>query len=264
MPIIYEWFSTNSLTINVEKTNIILHGSQKTSIPGWETINFKYNEENIKIKTTTQCKYLGIIVDSHFRWDWHINWLCKKLRYLPYVFKKLKHVIQEKILATSLYHALFFSILRYGILIWGGANKTIIKEIETIQKRVLKVIYNKPLTYSSELLFKETKQLNIKETFGLKAITTVCSEGPINLNDQLPLKTTRQTEMYLIKLPIRKKTIGQRNFEYTGIKLINNMPTELRKKILFNHQDSEKKRKTKEIIQWLKTINIEEVLKIEQ
>lgn len=262
MPKIYEWFSRNSLTINVEKTNVILHGSLKTSLPKWEHITFRYQEESKILKITDNTKYLGVIIDSHLRWDKHVTWLCKKLRYLPFIFRKLKNILQEKILATCIYHALFYSILRYGILVWGGTNKNNIRQVEIIQKRVLKVINNKPPTYPSEMLYKEAEQLNLKETFGLQAIINICRKG-INIGcNQTEQKHTRQTEKQLLRIPAKRKAIGQRTSDFIGIRLINNMPTTLRRKLM-NYSNSKKKAITSEIVQWFKNINIENVLKIE-
>lgn len=158
---IYQWFSNNSLMVNVEKTETLLFRSQKTSIPLWNNIAFKYLQKEKHIKISTHAKYLDVLVDSHLRWDHQMSWTCRKLRYLPYIFKKLKNIVSAKVLETSVYHALFYSSLRYVIIVWGSANKSNRKKIENIQKRILKVIYNKPLTYSTELLFIETNQLNI-------------------------------------------------------------------------------------------------------
>ena len=103
-----------------------------------------------------------------------------------------------------MYHALFYSILRYGILEWGGANKNNIKQVESIQIRVLKDINNKPMTYPTDLLYKESRHLNIKETFGLQAIMNLCSNGKQAEKTRPTQKETRQTKKHLIKIPVKK------------------------------------------------------------
>lgn len=260
IPIIYEWFTNNSLTVNVNKTQVMLYGSQKTSIPPWNEITFKYEKQTLKIQVTEKAKYLGVIVDSHLRWDHHIISLSNKLRYSPFVFAKLKNIFHENILSSSLYHALFYSILRYGILVWGGTNKTTIRQVEIVQKRVLKIILNKPRRYPTELLFQESKHLSIKETFALKAITYLITEGIKNEPIIDTRRTTRQITSQQIRVPARRKAIGQKTYEYIGLKIINSMPATLRIKLV-NYEAKNKKLVTAEIINWLKTINIESILK---
>ena len=124
------------------------------TIPTIEEISYIYRGKIITIKKRTQVKYLGLIIDCHLRWDQHIKYINNKLRYLPYVFRKLRNIFDLKILESTLYHSLFLSILNYGILVWGGANPTATKPLQILQKTILKRIYNKPKLYPTKNLFE--------------------------------------------------------------------------------------------------------------
>ena len=158
-----------------------------------------------------------------------------------------------------MYHAMVYSTLRYGILVWGGTNKTTLRQVEIIKKST-KIIHNKPRRYSTELLFQETNHLSVKETFALKATIFLSSKG-IEMEPETAIKTkTRQTTNQHVRIPVRKKSIGQRTIEHLGLKLINAMPTELRIKLL-TYEQKKKATITRQIISWFKTININILMK---
>ena len=184
MPKIQVWFCNNSLTVNIKKTCVLMFSQHIDKIPKINVIKYKHRGEIIVIKNELQAKYLGVIIDRHLRWDHRIKYLNNRLRYLPYVFQKLRNIFDIKILETTLYHALFLSILRYGILVWEGANPTAIKPLKILQKTVLKKIHNKPKLYSTEKLFKETKQLNIDSLYKLSAIMYQAIEGILKKHQQ--------------------------------------------------------------------------------
>ena len=95
MPEIQEWFCNNLLTINVDKTYFLLFGQHIDTIPTISEIQYKYRHEIIKIKISTNVKYLGVIIDCHLRWDHHIKHISNKLRYLPYTFSKFRNIFDS-------------------------------------------------------------------------------------------------------------------------------------------------------------------------
>ena len=68
-----EWFRTNKLTLNLDKTVCILF--QKSH----ETKQIEINIGSQKIKNTTETKFLGIWIDEQLKWNTHIQKLLLKL-----------------------------------------------------------------------------------------------------------------------------------------------------------------------------------------
>ncbi|KAJ8947437.1 hypothetical protein NQ317_014516 [Molorchus minor] len=62
-----------------------------------------------------------------------------------------------------LYKSLVESHITYGIIGWGGVLNTHLQRLEVIQKRILKIILNKPYTYPSDELFQETNMFSEKK-----------------------------------------------------------------------------------------------------
>ena len=62
------WFNSNKLTINVNKTQMIMLSRKKILIPQNEVIL-----RNEVVQRVNKAKFLGVIVDQHLNWKNHIS-----------------------------------------------------------------------------------------------------------------------------------------------------------------------------------------------
>ncbi|KAJ8952344.1 hypothetical protein NQ318_017238 [Aromia moschata] len=69
-------------------------------------------------KAENHIKYLGIVIDKHLRWDYHIKYICDKLRAILFKFKYLKQIFDIEHMKT-LYYSLVESHITYGMVGWG-------------------------------------------------------------------------------------------------------------------------------------------------
>lgn len=234
--IITNWFRANYLTINMKKTQYIAFGCYSDSIPQLGEIQI--HEKNCKRLGTCNCpaltntstaKYLGIVIDRHFRWDTHIEYVAKKLRYMKCVFYKLRLVLNTKQI-YDVYYALVESILCYGIIGWGGARDNFLKKLQSIQNGILKIMLWKDRLYPTEELYNETNVLNVRQKFCLTAI-----EYSVKNNLLLPLahnRCTRNITNRNVALNACKKSIGQRSYKYIAAKIFNSLTARQRESIL--------------------------------
>lgn len=93
------------------------------------------------IETVSEFKYLGVTLDSRFKFDVHIDYLNKKLRSFSYIMFQLRTCLTFPTL-RSMYCTFIESIIRYGLLTWGNTTRTYLDIIQTQQKRILKAILN--------------------------------------------------------------------------------------------------------------------------
>jgi hypothetical protein len=77
---INEWFKSNSLSLNIDKT-YFLQFHMKTK----RKYNFQTSYENREITKAQNIKFLGIIKDSNLSWKQHIDDIISKL---------IRHVLQ--------------------------------------------------------------------------------------------------------------------------------------------------------------------------
>jgi len=224
LELINGWFCNNKLTLNAEKTRFIYFNA-KTNIAQPLRLKIKSSCGEKMIYSTDVIKYLGVHLDENMRWNHHVESICKKLRSLLYKFKQLKLYLPVKTL-MMIYYALVESHITYGIVVWGGLAKTILKPALVLQKRFLKIIYGRQTMYSTELLYKESEVLNPRKLYAKATLEFMYRRDKFETVDHS--YWTRNIHSGSVYLPRMQKTIGQRSFIYWGPRLFNRLPLEIK------------------------------------
>lgn len=224
------WFSLNLLTINSNKTKFINFSSYENNQPS-DNLTIGNADSVMHIQAVKSIKYLGVIIDQHFRWNLHINQLTNKLRPFISKFKHLKNFLDIHQLKT-LYHSFIGSQLSYGIIAWGSARKCYKKGLEVIQKWILKIIFNKRRTYPSDDLYGEAGIFDIRQLYASCILVRLHKR----LNS-VPYPDhhydTRNRNLICRKQRCRKD-VGQRNFSFIGWKLLDSLPLEIKTEAVYN------------------------------
>jgi hypothetical protein len=129
---ISNWFQTNSLTLNFNKT-YYMHFSAKSKL----LIDIHLSYKGNPIRNTFSANYLGLTLDSTLSWKLHIAQLSSKLNSVCYIIRLLKSIISTKSLRT-VYFAYVHSIITYGIIFWRTSPYS--DNIFKLQKRVIIII----------------------------------------------------------------------------------------------------------------------------
>lgn len=217
LKMVKDWFDFNLLTMNDKKTKYLPFCSYAGGLPQFNQINILGT--NISINGASSIKYLGITLDSHLRWDLHTENINKKIRSLLYSFYKLKNILDTKTLLL-IYEALVESVIRYGLIVWGGINKTHLQTLSQTQKKLLKIILKKEITYSSDKLFRDNKIFRIKHMYAEKLF--LYQDKRQNTKMKIYKHDIRTKDD--VAVPRAKKTIGQNYFEYSAPRLYNRVP----------------------------------------
>lgn len=203
-----DWLAQNKLVLNVSKTVFITFGNYRDSVP-MEADVMIHGE---KIKRVENCKYLGVIFDMNMRWEEHVKYLINKTKYLIFVFYKLKQIMNQSSLLV-VYYALFHSIVNYGILAWGGAYKGVVKVLENVQNKIIKII-GAPLGLNL---------LRVNQNFQLEALFYHYKDLSLRYTN-----STSKTRNRNIQLPIVRRTIGTRSSYIVAIAVFNALPSNLK------------------------------------
>ena len=132
---IYQWLCSNRLALNITKTNfVIFHPYNK---PLKESITLKIHKK--AIDEVPCVKYLGVLIDSTLSWKSQISTITKKIARSIGIMYKLRPFVDTKIM-KNVYYSIIYPHLIYGIQVWGLAFKTELKNIETVQKRAVRMI----------------------------------------------------------------------------------------------------------------------------
>ena len=104
-----DWLDASKLTLNVEKSNLVLFRSIKKTV---ETLNIKIKGEQIEEKDYT--KYLGILIDNKLSWNCHIKHVNLKISKGIGILTKLRRYLSKGVLRTLYrisYHRFFVIII---------------------------------------------------------------------------------------------------------------------------------------------------------
>ena len=106
------WLNANKLALILDKANSVLFRSQNTPITEPGGLEFGRRQMHQK----KYVKFLGVLLDEHLTWKYHITILTGKLARVSDVFF-LRYLLVINFL-KSLCYAMFFPVLQYGIAIW--------------------------------------------------------------------------------------------------------------------------------------------------
>ena len=219
-----KWIRANRLSLNLDKTNFMLFSNTLHTIPGNIIMN------DLAINKVESTKFVGVMIDDQLSWKTQTHYLCKKVSRNIGIITKLKHFFPWKTLHT-LYCTLILSILNYGILAWGNSNRSNLNKIHLLQKRAMRIIFNKRYRAHTNLLFHQSKSLKINDLYsynlGNFMYQLEINDLPIRLtemfikNQEIHNYPTRQSNHFH---PPRTRTVTlQKTFIYTGPILWNSL-----------------------------------------
>lgn len=223
---IKHWLEANTLTLNMQKSFYLPFSSYESGLPNLGPINI--HQTNLRISEAKDgcMKYLGIIIDRHMRWDCQCQYVAKKLRGLMYKFKYLQRLIDVRHL-KMVYFALAQSQITYGNVGWGASFDSHIEQVNIAQKRLIKIIHNKRITYPTHELFEMSGIMDVKQLYCLK-ISEQVQQGKIQLSTLEHEYGTRQ-KLGGYKLPRAERRIGQRSSRYLAPRIYQHIPKTITK-----------------------------------
>jgi hypothetical protein len=113
-----DWFHENRLIINTDKSKVLFFPGSR-SIPSTRPL-FCINTE--VVVCSVDVKFLGICITEDLSWATHIQYVGQKLSKNIYSIKSLRDSVSQTVL-RSVYLAKIESVLKYGIIFWGGMQK---------------------------------------------------------------------------------------------------------------------------------------------
>ena len=137
-----DWLNANKLTLNANKSNFVIFLPHQRKMD--HSVNILMFDNSNHILTCLECKdhvkYLGVLLDSHLSWKYHIDNVAVKVSRIIGVIARVRHLVPFTIL-LSVYRSLILPYLSYGLAAWGQAAKSHLQKIILLQKRVLRLMY---------------------------------------------------------------------------------------------------------------------------
>ena len=164
---LYSWFCANQLYLNLGKTKyMIISPAQKHFDTSAISLNIGDHvlERVGNHMTVKNLKFLGIVLDEHLTWKYHLNAVSLKMSKALFSIRQVKNTLPNASL-LHLYNALIQPYLTYGIQIWGTASSSHIKKTLQLQKRAIRTINNASFNSHTEPLFKSNGVLKLMDLY---------------------------------------------------------------------------------------------------
>lgn len=178
------------------------------------------------VQKVESVNYLGVMVDQHLKWKLQINSLVKRLRRSIHIFYSLRSILNYRTM-LQVYTAMIESVLRYGIVVWGCVYPTTLYPLQIAQNYILRTMYNKENTFSTKLLYSESRILDVRDLYIMNSLIFIHS-NPALRNYPEHLHVTRTQTHLSAALPRCGRVVEQRSIHYLGIKMYNSIPMEIR------------------------------------
>ena len=130
-----------------------------------------------------------------------------------------------------------YSRIKYGLAVYGTANKRILEKIQVLQNQLLKVLTEKPYRYCTNKLHNELKLVKVEDLYKQEILTFVHNFQ----NNKLPLVFsnyfTRFSSIHNINtryrntnfiIPRVASSLGSTSITFEGAILWNNLENKLK------------------------------------
>jgi hypothetical protein len=148
-----DWFSSNLLAINTDKTNYMIFGGIHVDMH----YNLIFND--VILKRAVCVKYLGILLDCMLTWQPHIKFIADKVNKGVGMLKLVRRIL-PKFCLINIYYSFIYSYITNAIVFWGIACEKYLHPLIIAQKHAIRIIgsvnrltHCAPIAKSNNILF---------------------------------------------------------------------------------------------------------------
>ena len=226
---VYKWLCANKITINKKKTQYMIFSYNKNIM----TTDIKIGK-NI-ILETDYTKFLGLFLDNHLTFKYHINEISKKLSKSVGLLYKLNKFLPQKALKI-IYSSLINPYITYGIEAWHGTYKNYTNKIFVLQKKAIRAVNSLEYNEHTNDYFKFNRILKLEDQYKLQLSnytfkilnTSIDNEISLQLKSQIRDHShdTRNRDMFSVAHV--NKSRSKNSLFYNGVKVWNSIPNPIK------------------------------------
>ena len=149
------WLRCNKLSVNIKKTNYV------TFSPSQRKLNhsfFSFGGQPLIQSNVT--KFLGVYLDEHLTWKYHINFVCKQIAKSIGILSRTRFYLSCKTKLT-LYYTLIYPYITYCNSTWSSTYVSNLNRIYYLQKPAVQATTNSEYQAHTAPLFSKLEILDI-------------------------------------------------------------------------------------------------------
>ena len=192
-----------------------------------DEISIGYN--NTFISNISNTKFLGLVTASSLSCKDHITQLTSKLCKACYVLRCIR-LLKSQDTLISVYKTYFHSLISYGIVFWGNSSNSL--HVFWLQKRAFRIITGSRPRDSCRGVFKKMRILPLQSQYILSLLLFIVNNKNFShVNSEIHgLNITKNSNLHQ---PQANLSLYQKGAYYSGIKVFNSLPFNIKKIILW-------------------------------
>ncbi len=131
-----KWFKDNFMKANAPKFQVAFFSKDK------EITGISIRLGDVELHSTDCTKLLGVHVDRHLTFNYHVSELCRKAARQVNCLMRLSTMLPVESKLT-IFNAFIVSNFLYCPVVWHMCSKSDTKKVEKVQERALRFIYRK-------------------------------------------------------------------------------------------------------------------------
>lgn len=229
--LLVEFARLNRLKLNPNKTKLVRFRPHSANI----NHDFQLTIDTKTIDESHSVKYLGITLQSNMSWNMHIEEVKKKIAPAIGILYKLKWKLDEST-KTMIFHSLIHSHIKYLAIAYAyNKNNNCFKSLQHFQNKALKIVFNLPATFSTNLLYTTVAKniLPIYGVFEYQALIFVykclhkIGHHTIDFNRNQRMFNTRN--QLNLSTPLCRLEKTKQRIDYIGSKIYNDLPPHIKR-----------------------------------
>lgn len=219
------YFNSKKLMLNQSKTvYMAFHSPSKIH----NISNSILITDSFSLHKVDAFKYLGLWLDTHLTFDMHTKKLEAKIAPAVGALWKLRKVI-PLVHKKLIYNSLLSSHLTYLTGCWGSATDKAIKNIQMMQNRGLRNVFNMEWKANRVSMYKTKDELPIRGICVQRTLSFVHSliYGYKNSTLTLPLPSLKRSGLH-IRATAANNSYGEKIFSRLGVNIFNSLPEEIK------------------------------------
>ena len=229
-----KWCTLNNMALHPKKTKCMVIGS-RYMLQHSNQLSLKIGDT--VLENVTEQKILGVYIDNMLNWHVQIDYVCKKINSKISLLKRILYLLSDD-MKMLFYNSYILPVFDYCCIIWGKDNKSYINKVHKLQKRIAKIILNKPLRSPTIGLYRELNWLSFsdrcKYNIAVLVYKTINNLAPSYLlellsfsqNDKYCLRSSNHHDLVLMKRP--RTNLFKDSFNYYSAKIWNTIPVSIR------------------------------------
>lgn len=234
LALISNFFRSLFLEINASKTKYVLFFGRKR-FENFTELNLRIVLDGLPVERVANYKVLGLFIDELLNFEAHINVIYNKCVSMVYALKRIRSQITTK-LAYQMYFAHIYSHLFFVNPLWSVGSRDSVNRLFLLQKKVLRIIQNKPpLSPSIDLFSEKVLPLLVVNEFCLLVLAFKIKHNLIKNNITLQYvrdihshgtRHSLSDNFYVLR---HESKYGIADFYRRGLILYNELPDEVKR-----------------------------------